>query len=88
VSTVRCEDGDIEHRDPGEEDIGEGRDERDLFSKVPAGDDLEDDEDEREVDDREPEERPERLLHPITVETGMLQGVDPDDEHEKIGRER
>jgi hypothetical protein len=49
------EDGDIEHRGSGEEDAGEGCDERDLPAGVPAGDDLEDDEDEREVDDREPE---------------------------------
>jgi hypothetical protein len=50
------EDGDIEHHCPGEEEVGEGRDERDLPAVVPAGDDLEDDEDEREVDDREPGE--------------------------------
>ncbi|BBL68227.1 hypothetical protein MchiMG62_14080 [Methanoculleus chikugoensis] len=75
MSTVRCEDGDIEHRGPGEEDAGEGRDERDLPAEAPAGDDLEDDEDERDADDREPEERPERLLHPVGVETGVLLGT-------------
>ena len=58
------EDGGIERRGPGEEDGGEGRDERDLLAGVVAGDDLEDDEYEREVDDREPEERPERLPAP------------------------
>ena len=50
------EDGDVEHRGPGEEEVGGGRDERDLPAAVPAGDDLEDDEDERESDDREAEE--------------------------------
>ena len=48
MSTVRCEDGDIEHRGPGEEEVGEGRDERDLPAGVVAGDDLEDDEDHSE----------------------------------------
>lgn len=47
------EDGDIEHRGSGEEEIGVGRDERDLPAGVVAGDDLEVDEDEREVNDRE-----------------------------------
>ena len=45
-------DSGIEHRGPGEEEVGEGRDERDLPAGVVAGDDLEDDEDERKVDDR------------------------------------
>ena len=51
-----CDDGDIQHRGAGEEEVGEGRDERDLPAVVLAGDDLEDDVDEREVDDRDPEE--------------------------------
>jgi hypothetical protein len=45
--------GDIEHRGTGEEEVGEGRDERDLPGEVLAGDDLEGDEDERKIDDRE-----------------------------------
>jgi len=48
-----CEDGDVENRGPGEEDAGEGCDERDLPGGVLAGDDLEGDEDERKIDDRE-----------------------------------
>ena len=66
------EDGDIEHRCPDEEEIGEGCDERDLPGGVVAGDDLEDDEDEREVDDREPEECPEGFTDPVAVETGVF----------------
>ncbi|MCK9299494.1 MAG: hypothetical protein M0P21_11115 [Methanoculleus sp.] len=58
----------LEHRGPGEEEVGEGRDERDLAAKVVAGDDLEDDEDEREIDDREPEEGFQGLPHPVGVE--------------------
>ena len=50
------EDGDVERRDPGEEDVGEGCYERDLPGRGFAGDDLEDDEYEREIYDREPEE--------------------------------
>ena len=50
---------------------------RSLSSGVVADDGLEDDEDEREVDDREPEERPERLPDPIAVKAGMFQGIDP-----------
>ena len=80
------EDGDIQHRGSGEEEVGEGRDERYLPCMVLAGDDLEDDEDEREVDDREPEEGFEGLPHPVAVEAGVLEGVDPDDEHGQVGR--
>ena len=80
------EDGGIEHRGSGEEEVGEGRDERDLPAGVVAGDDLEDDEDEREVDDREPEEGFEGFPHPIGIEAGVLEGVDPDDEHREVGR--
>ncbi|WP_214021224.1 hypothetical protein [Methanoculleus sp.] len=86
MSTVRCEGGGIKHRCPGEEEVGEGRDERYLHAEVLAGDGLEDDEYKREVDDREPEEGPERLAHPVAVETGVLEGVNTDDEHGKIGR--
>jgi len=68
LSTVRCEHGNIERRGPGEEEVGEGRDERDLPAEAPAGDDLEDDEDEREVDDREPEKGFEGFPHPVGVE--------------------
>ena len=50
------EHGGIQHRGSGKEEAGEGRDERYLPAEIPAGDDLEDDEDEREIDDREPEE--------------------------------
>jgi hypothetical protein len=46
----------IEHRGPGEEEVGEVHEERDLSGKIFAGDDLEDDEYEREIYDREPEE--------------------------------
>ncbi len=86
VSTVRCEDGGVEDRGPGEEDVGEGRDERYLPAEVSAGDYLEEDEDKREVDDREPEERSQGLQHPVAVEIGVLEGVDADDEHREVGR--
>ena len=81
-----CEHGDVEHRGSGEEEVGEGRDERDLPAEVVAGDDLEDDEDEREVDDREPEEGFEGFPHPVGIHARVLEGVDPEDEHGKIGR--
>ena len=42
---------------------------------VVAGEDLEDDVDEREVDDREPEECPERLPDPVAVQAGVLPGT-------------
>ena len=80
------EDGDIQRRGSGEEGVGEGRDERYLPAAVLAGDDLEDDEYEREIDDREPEEGFEGFPHPVAVETGVLEGVDPEDEHRKVGR--
>ncbi len=65
----------------------EGCDERDLPGGVVASDGLGDDVDEREVDDREPEECPERLPHPVAVKARVLEGIDPDDEQGKIGRE-
>jgi|GEM_PF-3723863 len=80
------EDGNIEHRGPVEEEIGEGRDERDLPAGVVAGDDLEDDEDEGKVDDGEPEERPQGLPHPVTVEAGVFERIHPDDEHGEVSR--
>ena len=73
-----CEHGDIQHRGSGEEEVGEGRDERDLPAGVVAGDGLEDDEDEREIDDREPEEDFEGFPYPVAVETGILLGTNVD----------